>query len=115
MYTEEKQSNTCDQCNQSFKHASILLRHRKSGQCLNQQDASTDINERICVLHMGNMYDEILKVHPFTEETLKRCHTKKEIRDANIKKSKYRAIILPSAVDEKIGYHTQCYKNFCSV
>lgn len=72
------------------------------------------MNDRICVLHVEKPYDKSLRVIPFTEETLKKCHKMKEVRDLNQKKSMYSAVILPIAVDEKMGYHSHCYRYFNS-
>lgn len=107
---EEKQY-ACGNCNKSFKSASVLSRHTKSRQCYNKVNEQP--NGCTCVLHIDKTYDYTEKVIPFTEHTLERCHKKKEYRDACKKKrSKFDAIVLPTVVDAKLGYHSRCYKFF---
>lgn len=68
-----------------------------------------------CVLHLG-AYDPKEKVIAFTEESLKICTEKKELRDrAKKKRSKFDVISLPTQVDLVSGYHAQCYKYFISI
>lgn len=44
------------------------------------------------------------------------CFTKKEIRDKEKKrKSKFDDIILPEKADGNVGYHSSCYKSYCSI
>lgn len=65
-----------------------------------------------CVLHTGDVKGKIIL---FTEDTLKNCKDKKEIRDATKKKkSKFDVIELPEEPDGISGYHAQCYRYFCS-
>lgn len=68
------------------------------------------------MLHAESTYDVNEKVVLFTEESLQNCHTKKEIRDSLKKRpSKFDTITLPLTIDGKVGYHTRCYRYFCSV
>lgn len=109
--TEEKRYE-CYECKQSFKSASILSRHVRSEQCHSKTNETASRN---CVLHIGASYDEQEKVIPFTEIQLSHCHKKKEMRNAMVKKSKFDAIVLPIAVDGKLGYHARCLKYFGAV
>lgn len=67
-------------------------------------------------MHVDNVYDEAEKIIPFTAVTLENCVKKKEIRmKTQIRASKFDKIILPEYADGTSGYHTRCYKYFCSI
>lgn len=56
------------------------------------------------------------KIILFKEETIAKCRAKKEIRDqTKKKKSKYDDIILPDVIDNTTGYHSSCFKSYCSI
>lgn len=69
-----------------------------------------------CLLHVDDTYDFNQKIIPFTEESLQNCHEKKSIRDEQKKKaSKFDKINLPEIADGIVGYHSLCYRCYCSV
>lgn len=68
-----------------------------------------------CWLHVGQSLPKE-NIIPFTDETLKHCVKKKELREKKKKKkSKYDIIVLPEKVDGISGYHASCYRYFCSI
>lgn len=68
-----------------------------------------------CCLHLGTA-NSTEKLIIFTADSLEKCYQKKNIRD-NIKKkkSKYDVIVLPEKADGVVGYHSSCYKSYCSI
>lgn len=69
-----------------------------------------------CCLHLGTDISTNEKIIPFTQKTIENCRKKKEIRDKNKKKiSKFDDITLPIVIDETTGYHSSCFRSYCSV
>lgn len=69
-----------------------------------------------CIIHLSvDDKDEDTKfsIIPLTEESLKKCQDAALGRSDST--SKYSAIQLPSCVEDGMGYHAKCYRNFTAV
>lgn len=67
-----------------------------------------------CCLHVDS-YELTDCVILFTPATIQKCRDKRDARLRLRKKSKFNDVVLPDQIDETTGYHSACYKSFCSL